>query len=313
MDGLPILETARLRLRPLSANDADDLFALYRDAETMRYMPSPPHHEVGETRAAIVMWMLGDNAYWAITRHADPTVIGYIGYLGNTRVPGMGYALRRDWWGQGIVVEAARPVLAHGFEQLGHDRVELWIDERNLASRRVAEKLDFGPKGRLHLRYNHESAQHTMLVYGLRVAAWRGAASGPTRPRTPRLEPVLAVHNIAATTAYYRDKLGFHIDFVYAGRHAGVSRSDWSCEGVVLQLTQVPDDQPLVTASYLYIHTDHRLDELYAAYVAAGVEIVDSPQNEPWGMREFCIRDLNGYLLRFGTPAAAPEEVDDGQ
>ena len=37
--------------------------------------------------------------------------------------------------------------------------------------------------------------------------------------------------------------------------------------------------------------------------MAHGVEIVRALDSFSWGMREFSVRDPNGYVLRFGTPA----------
>jgi GNAT superfamily N-acetyltransferase len=56
------------------------------------------------------------------------------------------------------------------------------------------------------------------------------------------------------------------------------------------------------------------VDALYAEHQAQGAEIITRLQNEPWGVREYTLCDLNGYHLRFGqfaheTPApAAPVE-----
>jgi RimJ/RimL family protein N-acetyltransferase len=36
-----ILHTARLRLRPLTLDDLDDMCAIWSDPETMRYYPAP--------------------------------------------------------------------------------------------------------------------------------------------------------------------------------------------------------------------------------------------------------------------------------
>ena len=49
----PVLRTARLVLRPLTPADADALFPIFADAETMRFMPSPPHRDARETRAQL--------------------------------------------------------------------------------------------------------------------------------------------------------------------------------------------------------------------------------------------------------------------
>jgi RimJ/RimL family protein N-acetyltransferase len=59
---------------------------------------------------------------------------------GELRV-GLGFDFRRAYWDQGYATEAARAVLAHGFEHFGFERISGWIDPENAASQRVAEKV----------------------------------------------------------------------------------------------------------------------------------------------------------------------------
>lgn len=59
------------------------------------------------------------------------------------------------------------------------------------------------------------------------------------------------------------------------------------------------------------------VDELYQAHLANGAQIVSEIADQPWGAREYVVRDLNGYHLRFagspashaGPSAALPREV----
>jgi len=182
--------------------------------------------------------------------------------------------------------------------------VELWINEANTASQRVAQKLGFAIKGRIPQKYAYEEAHHFMLVYGLLAAEWREEPEGqPHRSGLFSVEPVLMVEDVSETAEYYRDRLGFQIDFLFGepANHAAVSRGDWTGSTVTIQLTRLPEGRRLEPAGYLYIVTDTRLDALCQDYRAHGVEIVSDPQDQPWGMREFTIRDLNGHLLVFAT------------
>ena len=60
-------------------------------------------------------------------------------------------------------------------------------------------------------------------------------------------------------------------------------------------------EREIQPSAYLYIFTDNRIDELCADYRDRGVEIVSDPEDEPWGIREFSVRDLDGHRLVFGT------------
>lgn len=301
-----ILHTERLVLRPLTLEDAPALFAIFSDPETMRFLPFPCHQTVSETHEQLARELAVPDAYeWAICLRGRHEPIGKMNYLGNTVLPGMGYVIHRDYWGQGITVEASQAVLAYGFEELGFDRVELWIDENNLASQRVAQKLNFRLKGRIPLKYEHKTHYHIMLTFGLWAYEWRHETPPAPEAAFFRAQSVLMVHDVQETAVYYRDKLGFRIDFLFGEppNHAAVSRGDWTGGMVTIQLTQIPPYQEIVASSYQYIFVDTHLDDLCETYRRQGVEIVSKPKNYPWGFREFTIHDLNGHILRFATHA----------
>lgn len=81
-----------------------------------------------------------------------------IGFIGLS-VPGflpavlpaveVGWRLARDVWGQGLATEGGRASIQHGFGALGLDRIVSIIHPHNVASRRVAEKLDMTLAGML--------------------------------------------------------------------------------------------------------------------------------------------------------------------
>ncbi len=303
---VPVLQTERLRLRPLTLEDAPALFPMVSDPETMRFMPDLPHENPVVTRYRLTEEMsLAGARHWAVCRRDSNEPLGIVNYLGQTPIPGMGYILRRDQWGQGLATEACRAALAYGFDAVGFDRVELWINQHNHASMRVAQKLGFRLKSRLAQKYAHEANHHIMLVYGLRQDEWYGSPETAVPPRLFRSEPVLMVHNVADTVAFYTEKLGFAVNFLYGDppTHAAVSHGSWSGAQVTIQLTQVPPERTINPAGYLYIFTDAQIDALYAIYRQQGVDIVQEPQTYPYGMREFTVRDPNGHILLFGTQA----------
>lgn len=118
------------------------------------------------------------------------------------------------------------------------------------------------------------------------------------------LQPVLPVDDVDATVAYYRDMLGFKVDFVIGspGIHARVSK-----DLVMIQFaSRRPDAGDLTQGHYIHLgHVDGRsdLDSLYAEYVAKGVKITLPPTVQIWGLREFEIEDCNGQRFRFAVDA----------
>lgn len=299
------LTTERLTLKPLSLRDVNDLFTMFSDQRAMLFMPTPPHESVDETRKWLELEMSRKGErYWAVRLLGEKRVIGYVNFLGETRFPGLGYMIAPDNWGKGYATEACRVVLAYGFEQLAYDRVELWINEANGASRRVAEKLGFDVKGRIPQKYKHESEYHFMLVYGLLAKAWHTKPVDKNIPtRMFRVEPVIMAHDVIEAVEFYRDKLGFKVDFVYGepATHAAVSQGEWTGSTATIQITQVPTDRELKPSSYLYIYTDTKLDQLFEEYRDRGIEIVSPPKKQLWGMQELVIKDLHGRVIVFGA------------
>jgi ribosomal-protein-alanine N-acetyltransferase len=53
----------------------------------------------------------------------------------------LAYLLAREHWGRGLATEAARAIVAFGFERLGHDRIVCLIDPENIASLKVASNV----------------------------------------------------------------------------------------------------------------------------------------------------------------------------
>lgn len=303
------LTTERLTLRPLTLDDAAALFAVFRDTETMRYWHELPHTSVGVTHSMIQdMLRHADNCWWAICLAADAPAVGFVGYLGATALPGMGYILRADCWRQGYATEAVQAAVDYGFRQLRFDRIELWIHERNRASQALAHKLGFAYRGQFMQKFNHANVAHATLVYGLLAAEWSpelvDGAKSAQQVSFYAAEPVLPVQDVAATVEFYRTRLGFQVGFLYGDppTHASVTRGEWSARAVRIQFTQTTSKAVDSAVGQIYIFVGAEIDTLYAQYGEQGVSVIKEIASQPWGMREFTIADNNGHQLRFGTP-----------
>lgn len=301
----PVIETERLLLRPLEPAHAAALHQVFADPQATRYWQAPPHRDVDVTRRMIEAHVAGSERAWALLERGGGDAVGIVYYLGNPGAPGMGYILNRRHWRKGLMSEAVRGALTYGFETLGFDRVELWIDSHNVASQRLAESVGFRRRSAFRQKYPHDAASHEKLVYGLRIEEWRPEVAAGRSPamRVYSLQPALAVTDVRATAEYYRDKLGFQIGFMFGEppTYAGLWLGEWSATGANIHLSRA--DPPLLTRGIsLYINVGPGIDELHATFRARGVDMAGEVVQQPWGMREFVIRDCNGYVLRFGTP-----------
>lgn len=142
------LRTARLTLRPHTAEDLDDLTRYTADPDVVRYVP----WAVSDREATRVMLEKkiargrpGDDEAWlvlAIEEHGR--VIGEVLLKRDPdehRLGEVGYAIAQDRWGHGIVAEAASAIISWGFTTLGMHRISAICDMRNEGSWRVMEKL----------------------------------------------------------------------------------------------------------------------------------------------------------------------------
>ncbi len=299
------LTTERLILRPLEAADAEDLYDAYRRPEAMRFMDDAAHTSAAETKKMVDGMLDGPGTVWTVRTAEDGPALGFVDYIGNAGVPGMGYFLHPDHWGNGYMSEAVRAALDYGYDEMGLDRVELWISEENTASVRLAERVGFRRRGRMRQKYHEDTVGHDKIVYGITAEQWRTGQLAGNAQAAYSLAPILAVPDVLAAAEFYCDKLGFTIGFLFGDppTHAGIHRGEWTNEGAHIQFTLT--DQPLQPKPQVgfYVFMGEDVDGLFEQYQAASVHIEWEPTNEPWGMREFAIRDCNGYLLRFGRPS----------
>ncbi len=149
--GPPELRTPRLLLRPFRMADVDDVFANASDPEWGRYIQVPAPYtprDAEEFVARVVLTKPEDNLRWALVH--DGRVAGNVDLTpGPVGVAELGYALARPLWGQGLVTEAAKAVLAYGFESLSLVRIFAYAVSDNGASLRVMEKLGMKREGLL--------------------------------------------------------------------------------------------------------------------------------------------------------------------
>jgi RimJ/RimL family protein N-acetyltransferase len=153
---LPTLETGRLTLRPFTLADAGrvrELAGAPEVAATTLNIPHPYPEGAAEgwIGAHAAAAEKGEGFSWAMVRKADDLLLGAIGLGIATphRRAAMGYWLGVDYWNQGYTSEAARRVIAFGFEELGLHRVQAGYLPRNPASGRVMRKAGMTYEGTL--------------------------------------------------------------------------------------------------------------------------------------------------------------------
>ena len=113
--------------------------------------------------------------------------------------------------------------------------------------------------------------------------------------------PILLVSNVSVSAAYFADRLGFAVDFLYGEPpfYGSVSR-----DGVRIHLRYVVDpvfagiavrEEQLSAASFEV--SDVRA--LYAEIAGRGAEIAQPLIAQPWGGTDFHVRDPDGNVVSF--------------
>lgn len=170
---MEILETERLILRSWQKNDLDDLYEYARDPNVGPNAGWKPHADKGES-LEILLSFIESTDTWAMMLRENEKVIGSISLMadtlypkGNDRSRMLGYAMSYQYWGRGLMTEAARRVLEFAFQEMGLDFVSCSHFPFNARSKRVIEKCGFHYQKSLkgsYINYRHEKLDEVCYV-----------------------------------------------------------------------------------------------------------------------------------------------------
>jgi RimJ/RimL family protein N-acetyltransferase len=139
-----MIETERLKFRPITWDDVDWLFEMRQDPDVSRYLGGVPSREKLETRTR---FHIGCHEKLGIgmcvmTYKPDDKMIGFAGIqpLESTGEIEVGYSIIKDYWGLGIGSEACRGWLDFGFNKHGLERIIAVCDPNNFGSYHIMEK-----------------------------------------------------------------------------------------------------------------------------------------------------------------------------
>ena len=121
-------------------------------------------------------------------------------------------------------------------------------------------------------------------------------------------EPQLFVANIKASLDFFTQKLGFAIEFTYGEPpfYAQVKRDgarlNLRCLDSPVIDPDLRDREELLSAS-MTVDTANEIKQLFLEFQSANVTFFQSLKKQPWGARNFIIKDPDGNLLLFAGPA----------
>jgi uncharacterized glyoxalase superfamily protein PhnB len=128
------------------------------------------------------------------------------------------------------------------------------------------------------------------------------------RPVITAAEPQLLVADVRASCDFFSQKLGFKIAFLYGDppfygqvRRDG-ARLNLRCVGTPIIGMDLRDREELLSAT-MTVETTAEIKQLFLEFQAMGVQFHQSLKLQPWGARNFIVKDLDGNLLLFAGPA----------
>lgn len=144
-----VLTTARMRVRPIARDDVDALLALWTIPAVRRYLwedqvlPRDAVESIIDRSAQ----SFRDHGFgfFALEPKDHTGLIGFCGHRLSAEASAgqieLLYGIHPAHWGEGLVAEAARAVLRHGFEACRIERVVAATDTPNQQAVRVLQKL----------------------------------------------------------------------------------------------------------------------------------------------------------------------------
>ncbi len=144
------LETERLFLRSWQDSDAEDLYLCASHPDVGPSAGWPVHTSV-ENSLEIIRTVFAEKEVYAVCLKADNRAVGCvaitIGAKSTLDLPEtegeIGYWIGVPFWGKGLIPEAVRELIRHGFEDLHLEKLWCVYFDGNNKSKRVQEKCGF--------------------------------------------------------------------------------------------------------------------------------------------------------------------------
>jgi RimJ/RimL family protein N-acetyltransferase len=151
-----MIQTERVRFRPLTEDDAEFAFRLMTDPEWIRYIGDRGIGSAEDARAYLVRVYLplyAEPGFGLMGVEVAGELAGVCGILKRDALddPDLAFAFLPRFRGRGLAREAAEAALRHAYGTLGLTRVAAIVDPENAASIRLLEALGFRFQRQLRL------------------------------------------------------------------------------------------------------------------------------------------------------------------
>lgn len=178
----PVTLTGRVvTLREFRSDDAADSLAIVGDDQVTQWLSF-------DSRDLFAAQAMLDGAvrraqheprteFYLAVATDDDELVGFVRLaFAGVKAAKLGYAIRADRWGKGYATDAARRMIAFGFEDLGLHRISAAIGPDNAASIAVVSKLGMQYEGRIRDHVFTNGAWRDSLLYAVLEQDWDSPA-----------------------------------------------------------------------------------------------------------------------------------------
>lgn len=148
-----VLETAEFVVQRMAPGDEATMLALFTDPHVVRFVDDGSVLSSAQVDAWIVKsaenYARHGYGTWLLAEREGGPVFGWGGFVspGREPVPELIYGLARSHWGRGLGKAVAAALTGHGITRLGFHQILATIDDANLGSCRILERLGFRLEG----------------------------------------------------------------------------------------------------------------------------------------------------------------------
>ncbi|WP_299536537.1 GNAT family N-acetyltransferase [Ulvibacterium sp.] len=179
------LENQRVKLSPLQIEDCEHLLPIARQEKLVQYSPSDiatPAALKNYIRIALEQQQQKTSIPFVIIDKKTISFAGCTRYMNidwNNKVLHIGSTwIGKEFQGTGLNTHVKFLMLQHAFEEMGFEKVEFRIDERNQRSRKAVEKLGAKLEGILRENvYLLDGFKRNTCCYGILLHEWQGIKS----------------------------------------------------------------------------------------------------------------------------------------
>lgn len=218
-------QTTRLLLRPCGIENLEVIYQLWINDHVRHFLFDDRVISKDEARsfveASIENFAQHGYGLWLVYTIEGESLIGFAGFLRSVEdVPNLIYGIHPDFCGRGYATEAAAAVMSYALESLTVPRVTAEVDEPNVSSIRVVEKLGMRRTGRT-------------IVAGRPLVNYDKARSqiAGTKPSTVVRVTLLALMCVLMTTVACKEAGEVKWEYVVPDDYEGFLAIRFDCPG----------------------------------------------------------------------------------